>query len=205
MPSRENMAAGFALLTTAWPHVPMTKDRMNLFAEVCGSLTDEEWAAGVGAAVRSDREHPPSPGVLLKMARPPEPARVSGAAIFESIVRAFEGGYHLEPRQVFEQWGTDARAAFVAAGGTRAFDACGTEENARWVRKTFLEAWEQMALSRPPQLPEGGIRELPTTDEQAKETLGFLDRLRRGPVKKDHGTASDPGFGATLMNRDEEP
>jgi hypothetical protein len=118
---------------------------MDAYEAVCDDLTDAEWEVAVTTALKSAREFPPPPGVLLNYGRPP--AKASHAAEhFAAIELAYSRGEHLGPRQVEERFGAGASRAFVACGGSAVFDVIGgegQEQRRAFALKAFVESYAE--------------------------------------------------------------
>lgn len=145
MPTTEAFTKGFALIASCWPHIPMTPARMDAYHAVCEDMDDNEWELAVTTAIKSAREFPPAPGVLLSYGRPP--TRASGAAErFEAIEAAYSRGEHLSARQVEERHGVGASRAFIACGGSAVFDVIGgdgMEQRRAFALKAFVESYAE--------------------------------------------------------------
>lgn len=148
MATKETFTRGMAALAMNFNR-EITSELVELYWAILQELTDEELDRAFQTSMRKDEFWPPT-ARLLRYARTPVPAKASGALVFQEIVDSYFRGRHLDPRQIAQVYGNEARAAFIAAGGVIAFKNCGTEASAQWVRKSFLEAWEEMAEAGAP-------------------------------------------------------
>jgi len=169
MPSDDALAAGFALMATAWTNQPMSQERMDLFAQVCKDMTDREWATAIEKALKSEREFAPPPGVILNLGLPSVGPSVRAEALHEAIMSVFEGGQRLGPRDVRERWGVAAEAAFIVAGGTRAFEWC-QPDGLPFRRKAFVATFCEAVNNET--LIESEARAKQISNAVAKEILG---------------------------------
>lgn len=198
MMSAKVLAEGAALMARAWAHQPMDEGRIELYREVCGELTDEQWSEAVKFFLSSDREFAPTPGMILQHARKAEvlPVAAASAEAFEAILDEYSSGRHLSGREVEERFGKAARCAFSAAGGRATFDVVGGEGQERtrsFALKNFTAAWAEAADSDPasvvPRLEAGApVRQLtsgqppPLTPDQIEWRKRYDERYRRPPT-----------------------
>jgi hypothetical protein len=153
----------------------ITEDVLRVFdGTLSPVLTDDQWQKAVRLVIEKEVYFPP-PAVLLKYGTTDRPVLVDGAEVFGKILNDYISGFHCSPRQVAEQYGLAARYAFAAAGGVMAFENCGSEETAKWVRKAFLESWKDTVETNPQMALPGPANQLPT-HEEAAEIVGELGR-----------------------------
>lgn len=118
--------------------------------------------AALGAAVRrwaqTEREFPTVADLRAALGMDQRPGLVEGAAVFEALLGpgpAYDArqGDYWTLQAVSDRFGPAALAAFMAAGGTRAFRDR-TVRNVDFLRRDFLRGWEEAsaAAARPPAL-----------------------------------------------------
>lgn len=145
--------------------------RGDLYRRVLGGLTDEEFLRAVAMAIQHEEFFPP-PATLLRYAQPAPPPAADAGEVFQAIVDRYFHGEHMDSRAVLERWGPAARSAFVAAGGKAAFESCGSEQNAQWVRKTFISVWSEHLQDDPRAGLPAGDKPREITDGEARQILG---------------------------------
>lgn len=157
--TRADMARGMALLSTAFNRA-LTDELVSVYHAVIGSKLDSAgWERAVRRALEAE-SYFPAPAVLLRYGRGDGAPQARAVEMYERILRDYEQGRHLGPREVQEQYGTAAMEAFVAAGGTRAFDEY-LEGGGPFRRKAFVEAWLETTEQEPARaLPAGEERRL---------------------------------------------
>lgn len=146
-------------------------------------LSDDEWFRAVDSAIGREESFP-AVAALLRYANPPEPAAATAAETFEQILGLFEAGHHLDIREVHDRFGMMAMRSFMAAGGTRRFEQCGTEERAQWTRKAFITTWEEQSESVRPDrdaLPEGEAKAILSDISRKLPAAGYDPES--GPTK----------------------
>ena len=153
----------------------ITEDVLSVFDGVLSPvLDDDQWQKAIRLVIEKETYFPP-PAVILKYGVTNRPVLVEGAEVFEKILGNYASGLHASPRQIAEQYGIAARYAFAAAGGVMAFENCGSEETAKWVRKAFLESWKDTVETSPQMALPGPANQLPTETE-ASQVLGKLKK-----------------------------
>lgn len=153
----ETMASGLAMLSVAFGR-EITPQLAEVYHGVLSRLSPEEWERAVRRALEAESFFPP-PAVLLGYGRNEGAPKARAAYIYELILRHFECGHKLGPREVGEKYGVAAMDAFVAAGSVAAFAWC--EPDSQPFRlKAFVEAWIETAAQDPvTALPPTATRE----------------------------------------------
>jgi hypothetical protein len=132
---------GMELLGAAFNR-EITKEVMDVYGIVAERLDDEAWERAVRRTLETVEYFPP-PAALLRLGMDYKPTAVSGSMVYEQILAAFERGEQLDSRSVRASWGEAARDAFIAAGGTRAFEFCEVKDQP-FRRRAFLLAWDEL-------------------------------------------------------------
>lgn len=149
------MAAGLAALGVAFNR-EVTPAVAELYHGVIGARLDAAWWDRAVRRALEAESFFPAPAVLLRYGSANGAPQARAAEIYERILSDYEQGRHLGPREVREKYGEAAMDAFVAAGGTRAFDEY-LEGGGPFRRKAFIEAWVEEADQEPARaLPSGG-------------------------------------------------
>jgi hypothetical protein len=142
----------------------ITPELLDIFGGVLAQkLSTEQWAKAVTRALEAETFFPP-PAVLLRYGLADGSLAAKAGEVVVAIVRSFEQGKPLGPRDVREKFGTAAMEAFVAAGGTRAFEWC-EAGNEPFRLKTFRESFIEVAEVDPRMA-------LPAGDEQRQIEAG---------------------------------
>lgn len=140
----------------------ITEDILRVFDGVLSPLLDDhQWQKAVRLAIEKEIYFPP-PAVILKYGTTDRPVLVEGAEVFEKILNDYSSGFHRSPREIAAQYGVAARDSFCAAGGVIAFENCGSEDSAQWVRKAFLSTWKEVVEADPQLALPGPANQLPT-------------------------------------------
>ncbi len=177
MIEKTNFQAGMHALGAAFMR-DLPEDVLRIFDDMLSpKLDDNQWQKAVRLAIEKEVYFPP-PAVLLKYGTTDRPVLVEGAEVFERILNDYSSGLHMSPRQVVATYGVAARDAFAAAGGVMAFENCGSEQSAQWVRKAFLATWKDVVEADPQLALPGPANQLPSGDE-ASTTLGNLAELAK--------------------------
>jgi hypothetical protein len=159
----ESMAEGLTALSVAFNR-PITRDVGRIYHGVLGAKLDEQqWERAVRRSLEAETFFPP-PAVLLRYGLADVSLPAKAGEVCAAIVRSFEQGKPLGPRDVREKFGTAAMEAFVAAGGTRAFEWC-EAGNEPFRLKTFRESFIEVAEVDPRMA-------LPAGDEQRQIEAG---------------------------------
>lgn len=180
--SREEVAAGLAVLGAAFNR-EITADVARVFHGVLGQrLEAEQWERAVRRALECESFFPP-PAVLLRYGEADGAPQARAVEVYERVVRDYECGRHLGPREVEEQYGAAAMEAFVSAGGTRAFDWCDPDDEP-FRRKAWVEAWIETTEQDPSRaLPAGEAKRIgsgPTLVRVPKaEAAKIIGELKR--------------------------
>jgi hypothetical protein len=157
------MAAGMAALGAAFNR-EISPQVAEVFHGVVGAkLTAEQWERAVRRSLESEMFFP-TPAALLRYGLADGSLAAKAGEVVAAIVRSFEQGKPLGPRDVRERFGTAAMEAFVAAGGTRAFEWC-EAGNEPFRLKTFRESFVEVAEVDPRMA-------LPTGDEPRQIEAG---------------------------------
>lgn len=153
--TRSDMAKGMALLSTAFNRA-LTDEVLAVYHAVIGPKLDAAgWERAVRRALEAESFFPP-PAVLLRYGQAEGAPAARAMELYEQIVRHYECGEQLGPRDVRERYGEAAMDAFVAAGGTRAFAWC-EPASEPFRAKEFREAWLEVTDQEPARaLPAGG-------------------------------------------------
>jgi hypothetical protein len=141
------MAAGMAALAVAFGR-EVTPAVAELYHGVLGAKLDAaQWERAVRRALEAESFWPP-PAVLLRYGLADGAPQARAVEVYDRLVRHYEQGEQLGPREVTERYGIAAMEAFVSAGGTRAFAWCepGGEP---FRRKAFVEAWLDVTEQEP--------------------------------------------------------
>lgn len=156
------MAAGLAALGVAFNR-EVTPAVAEVYHGVIGARLDAAgWERAVRRALECESFFPP-PAVLLRYGQADGAPQARAMEVYERLVRHYECGEMLGPRDVLERYGSAAMEAFVAAGGTRAFAWC-EPSSAPFRAKAWLEAWLETTEQEPARaLPAG---------EQARQLRG---------------------------------
>ena len=150
----------------------ISEDILRVFDGVLSPILDDaQWQKAVRLAIEKELYFPP-PAVLLKYGTTDRPVLVEGAEVFGKILNDYASGLHMSPRQVGETYGVAAGDAFAAAGGVMAFENCGSEASAQWVRKAFLSTWKEVVEADPQLALPGPANQLPAGE--AVKGLGAL-------------------------------
>lgn len=153
------MAAGLAALGIAFGR-EVTPAVAEVYHGVIGARLDAEgWGRAVRRALECESYFPP-PAVLLRYGQAEGAPKARAMDVYERVVRHYECGEQLGPREVGERYGTAAMEAFVAAGGTQAFAWC-EPASVPFRAKAWCEAWLETVEQEPSRaLPEGEARRL---------------------------------------------
>lgn len=182
------MAAGLAALGVAFNR-EVTPAVAEVYHGVIGARLD---AAGWERAVRRALEAEsffPAPAVLLRYGQAEGAPQARAMEVYERIVRHYECGEQLGPREIAERYGTAAMEAFVAAGGTRAFSWC-EPASTPFRAKAWIEAWIETTEQDPGKAltPGEPSRQIgdgsgPVSKAEARRLMGQLAGLSRGTVE----------------------
>ena len=136
----------------------LTRPTMRLYWAEFGYLAPEALAAALTAHVRAAKFFPTVAELRAALGMDQRPGLVEGAAVFEALLGtgpAYDArqGDYWSLQAVSDRFGALALAAFMAAGGTRAFRDR-TTRNVDFLRRDFLRGWEEAgaAATRPPAL-----------------------------------------------------
>jgi hypothetical protein len=143
----EQLAQGLTILGAAFGRdvTPVAAEAYRI--ALSERLTPETWETAVRTALTRERFFP-SAAILLTYGCPADPPKAAAAKVYEEILDAFERGERLGYRDVAKRWGATAGNAFVAAGGTAAFEWC--ELAGRPFRlKAFQETWVEQVQTEP--------------------------------------------------------
>src|SRR6185295_18405846 len=136
-----------ALLSTAFNR-GLTPEVVQLYHGVIGPKLDaQQWERAVQRSLEAESFFPP-PAVLLRYGAADGSAQARALEFYDRILRHYESGDELGPREVRERYGTAAMEAFVAAGGTRAFSWC-EPASEPFRRRDFANAWVEMVEQEP--------------------------------------------------------
>lgn len=153
-----SFAKGMGMLCLAFnrEHTPELTDLYNgILSPV---LTDEQWKTAVRVAIERDRFFP-TVAVLLSYGRPPEPASARAGEVYAELCDAYENLCGREAQwspnadAIEARWGLAARRAFMACGGTRAFEFCEPRDEPfrlKAFREAFVETAKDDALALMP-------------------------------------------------------
>lgn len=170
------MAAGLAALGAAFNR-EVTPQVAEVFHGVIGpNLSAEQWGKAVKRALECESFFP-APAVLLRYGQSDGAPAARAAEVYERILREYECGRHLGPRDVDEQFGAAAMEAFVAAGGTRAFEWC-EPDDAPFRLKRFVDAWLETTEQEPSRALPAGEQFRPLSRIEAKALFqGLADKV----------------------------
>ena len=188
MISKAEMAKGMALLSTAFNR-ELTREVIELYQAVIGPRLDAQaWEHAVKQSLSRETFFPP-PAVLLSYGLSEGAPLTRAVTVYEQIVREYECGRHLGPREVRDQFGAAAMDSFVAAGGTRAFEWC-EPESEPFRRKAFAETWVEVTEQDPSKAlpaPEPsrllGDGDAPVSKAEARRLMAQLAGMSRGVVE----------------------
>ena len=154
------MAAGLAALGAAYNR-EIAPQVAKVYHGVLGAkLTAEQWERAVRRALECESFFPP-PAVLLRYGQAEGAPQARAVEVYEALLREYECGRHLGPRDVMERFGAAAMEGFLAAGGTRAFEWC-EPDGQPFRRKAFVEGWLETTEQDPAKaLPAGEFKALP--------------------------------------------
>jgi len=158
----------------------ITADVLDVYGRVLSRRLDtKQWERAVTRALEAERFFPP-PTVLLRYGIADGAPQARAGEAYAAILSRFEGGRAMGPREVREQFGEAAFDAFVAAGGTRAFERCEPRDEP-FRLKRFVEAWTETVDQSPERaLPEGDRPAgLPFTTDEAAKFLGEVSGIAR--------------------------
>ncbi len=145
--TREDTAKGMALLSTVFNRA-LTAELVEVYHGVLGSKLDaQQWERGVRRSLEAESFFPP-PAVLLRYALQDGAPQARAVEVYERILRHYESGEQLGPREVRIKFGEAAMEAFVSAGGTRAFSWC-EPASVPFRTKAFVEAWVDVTEVEP--------------------------------------------------------
>ncbi len=145
--TREDTAKGMALLSTVFNRA-LTAELVEVYHGVLGAkLEAPQWEHSVRRALEAESFFPP-PAVLLRYALQDGAPQARAVEVYERILRHYESGEQLGPREVRERYGEAAMEAFVSAGGTRAFSWC-EPASIPFRTKAFIEAWVDVTAVEP--------------------------------------------------------
>lgn len=139
----EAFAEGMGKLGAAFNR-PLTEAMLTVFGGVLSPrLSTEQWAHAVTRAIESESYFPP-PAVLLRYGAGDRGLAAAAGDAYQAIVDLFERGKHLGWRDVRERFGHAAAEAFIAAGGSKAFEWC-EPTNLPFRLRDFKQAFVEQA------------------------------------------------------------
>ena len=146
MIDREIFKQQMALLADRIGRMLAGPTQLEYYRHLSAALTTEQFVAAMALAFHTttgEFRNWPSPKQLIELIAPVSDPELSGAEMFERVF-----GIYNDPRLTIDQrktqlqlLGATAVRAFHASGGRREFENV-LEENVRWIRKTFVEAYE---------------------------------------------------------------
>jgi len=158
MLEKAEIAKGLALLSTAFNRV-LTPEVVRLYREVISPKLDaQQWERAVKRALEAESFFPP-PAVLLRYGAADGSPRARALEFYDRIIRHYESGDELGPREVRERYGDAAMDAFVAAGGSRAFSWCEPKDEP-FRRRDFANAWVEVVEQEPKAALAAGVEPL---------------------------------------------
>lgn len=159
----------------------LDKPQIRVYAEALADLEPVELEHAVTLAIARETFFPPV-AVLRRYAKPPVNTQAEAVRLFERI-KAHPTGYspfigsYWDERTIRNTLGPAAGEAFMAAGGSSAFESL-DERSQPFVRKAFVEAVEKVAAADPAALePPRAQPKLPT------RVLKLIANIGNGPAR----------------------
>jgi len=147
MASKETFTKGMAALAMNFNR-EITAELIELYWAILQDLEDLDLDRAFRLVLAQDEFFPPT-ARILKYAQTRRLPAADAGEVFTKIVSDYASGEALLPVEVQHRYGRAARLSFQAAGGVMAFNHCGTEDTAKWVRKPFVEAWKEVVEADP--------------------------------------------------------
>lgn len=183
MISDRTFAEGMAMLAEAYPQRKVTRQTLDVYRRALRALDDAEFERAVDTALTAGGEFFPSTGALLRYARP---ASRDGeiAELFEAVERSARyvalRGLVWDDREIGERFGSAAREAFIAAGGSHAFQRLDEGDNRVHALRRFTECYR--ACERDNRLDE--LIGLPPSDRRIAAIIGGTAKVLQFPGPK---------------------
>lgn len=142
MHDRDAFAAAMGSLAVN-SRLELSEEQLALFWAMLGDLSDEDFARAVHTWINTSRYFP-TIAELRQTITPYTNPHAEGTLAFDKVCDLGDytpEGYRWRVTKIANVVGPVAAEAFLAAGGTRAFEQEQGEKNLTWLRKRFVEAY----------------------------------------------------------------